>query len=87
MAQQKFDLQGKNVAENKLNSSEYGFKILNPVNVKTNFNFAIHQSKTFVVVLVNTFDVSSFMLVKNNDVGANYMSAAYFLIGDSRRLG
>ena len=79
-------MQGKNVSENKRNCSEYGFNILNPVNVKTSFNFAIHQSKTFVVVLVNTFDVSSFLLVKNNDVGAYYMSAAYVLIGDSRRL-
>ena len=29
-----------------------------------NFNFAIRQSKTFVVILVNTFDVSSLMLVE-----------------------
>ena len=78
---------GKRSLQTKFKTSHYGFNTLNPVNVKTNFNFAIHQSKTFVVVLVNTFDVSSFMLVKNNDVGANYMSAAYFLIGDSRRLG
>ena len=35
-----------------------------PVNVKANVNFAIHQSKTFVMILVSTFDVSSLMLVK-----------------------
>ena len=80
-------MQGKKVAENKLKSSEYELNIINPVNVKTNFNFVIHQSEIFVVVLVNTFDVSGFMLVKNNDVGAYYMSEAYFLIGESRILG
>ena len=35
-----------------------------PVNFNANFNFAIHQSKTFIMILVNTFDVSSLMLVK-----------------------
>ena len=55
---------GKKVTENKLKSFDYGFKIFSPVNVKANFNFAIHQSKTFVMILVNTFDVSSLMLVK-----------------------
>ena len=80
-------MQGKKVAENKLKSSEYELNIINPVNVKTNFNFVLHQSEIFVVVLVNTFDVSGFMLVKNNDVGAYYMSKAYFLIGESRILG
>ena len=54
----------KSVSENKLKSFDYGFKIFSPVNVKANFNFAIHQSKTFVMILVNTFDVSSLMLVK-----------------------
>ena len=39
-------------------------KIFSPVNVKANFNFAIHQSKTFLIILVNTCDVSSLMLVK-----------------------
>ena len=39
-------------------------KIFSPVNVKANFNFAINQSKTFLIILVNTFDVSSLMLVK-----------------------
>ena len=38
------------------------FKCL--VNVKANFNFAIHQSKTFVMILLNTFDGSSLMLFK-----------------------
>ena len=50
--------------ENKLKSFNYGFKIFSLVNVKANFNFAIHQSKTFVMILVNSFDVSSLMLVK-----------------------
>ena len=54
----------KSVSENKLKSFDYGFKIFSSVNVKANFNFAIHQSKTFVMILVNTFDVSSLMLVK-----------------------
>ena len=83
MEKQKFNLQGKKVAENKLKSYDYGFNLLNPVNVKTNFNFAIHESKTFVMILVNTFDVSSLMLLKN-DVGTYYMSAA---CDGSRRLG
>ena len=50
--------------ENKLKSFNYGFKIFSLVNVKANFNFAIHQSKTFVMIQVNSFDVSSLMLVK-----------------------
>ena len=50
---------GKKVTENKLKSFDYGFKIFIPVNVKANFSFAIHQSKTVVMILVNTFDVSS----------------------------
>ena len=83
MEKQKFNLQGKKVAENKLKSYDYGFNLLNPANVKTNFNFAIHESKTFVMILVNTFDVSSLMLLKN-DVGTYYMSAA---CDGSRRLG
>ena len=58
----KFNLQRKKVTENKLKSFDYGFKC--PVNVKANVNFAIHQSKTFVMILVSTFDVSSLMLVK-----------------------
>ena len=54
---------GKKVTENKLKSFDYGFKIFIPVNVKANFSFAIHQSKTVVMILVNTFDVSSLILV------------------------
>ena len=57
MAKQKFNFLGKKVAENKLTSYEYGFNILIPVNVKKNSNFAINQSETSVVVLVNTFDI------------------------------
>ena len=53
----------KKVTENKLKSFDYGFKIFIPVNVKANFSFAIHQSKTVVMILVNTFDVSSLILV------------------------
>ena len=87
MAKQKLNLQGKKIAENKLKSYDYGFNILNRLNVETNFNFTIHQSKAFVMILVNTSYVSSLMLAKNSDVGAYYISAAYFLIDDSRRLG
>ena len=65
MAKQKLNLRGEKVTENKLKSANYGFNILSPVNVKTSFTFAIHQSKTFVVIVVNMFDVSSLMLVKN----------------------
>ena len=39
---------------------------LSHVNVKTNFN----QSKTFVVILINTFNVSSLVIVKDNDIEA-----------------
>ena len=53
---------GEKVTENKLKSFDYGFKIFIPVNVKANFSFAIHQSKTVVMILVNTFDVSSLIL-------------------------
>ena len=63
VAKQKFNLQGRKVTENKLNPLITDLKC--PVNVKANFNFAIHQSKTFVMILVNKFDVSSLMLVKN----------------------
>ena len=48
--------------------SDYGFNILSSVNVKTNFNVAIHHSKTFAVIIVNTLYVSSLMLVKSNEV-------------------
>ena len=58
----KFNLQGKKVTENKLKSFDYGFKILIPVYVKANFSFTIHQSKCFVMILVNMFDVSSLIL-------------------------
>ena len=58
---------GKKVTANKLKSSDYGYNILSPVNVKANLNFAIHESKTFVVILVNAFYVSSLMLVKKNN--------------------
>ena len=69
-------------------NSDYVFNILSPVNVKANFNFAIHQSKSFVVILVNTFYVSSLMLVEKQwSFGITYMSAPYFLIGDSGTLG
>ena len=54
----------KKVSENKLKSFDYGFKLFSPVNVKESFNFAIHQSKSFVMILVNTFDLSSLMLVQ-----------------------
>ena len=78
----------KKVTEKNFKSSDYVFNILSPVNVKANFNFAIHQSKSFVVILVNTFYVSSLMLVKKQwSFGIKYMSAAYFLIGDSGTLG
>ena len=53
---------GKKVTENKLKSFDYGFKIFIPLNVKANFSFAIHQSKTVVMILVNTFDLSSLIL-------------------------
>ena len=47
-------------------NTDYGFNILSHVNVKTNFN----QSKTFVVILINTFNVSSLVIVKDNDIEA-----------------
>ena len=89
MAKQKFNLQRKKVIANKLKSSDYEFNILNPVNVKINFNLAIHQSKTFMVILVNTFLCIEFDPIKKTmKFGHNiYMSAAYFLVGDSERLG
>ena len=52
----------KKVTENKLKYFDYGFKIFIPVNVKANFSFAIHQSKTVLMILVNTFHVSSLIL-------------------------
>ena len=64
MATQKFNLQGKKVTENKLETPDYEFNILSPVNAKTNFSFAIHKGKTFVVILAKKFDVSGLMLVK-----------------------
>ena len=62
VAKQRFNLQGEKATENKLKSFDYGFKIFIPINVKATFSFAIHQSKTFVMILVNTFDVSSLIL-------------------------
>ena len=64
VAKQKFNLQGKKVTENKLKLSDYKFNILTPVNVKTNFTFAVHKSKSFVVILAKKFDVSGLVLVK-----------------------
>ena len=64
IAKQKFNLQGKKVTENKLKSSDYEINILFPVIFKMNFSFAIHQSKTFVAIVVITFYVLSLMLVK-----------------------
>ena len=55
-------MQEKKVTQSKLKSFDYGFKIFSPVNVKANFNVAINQSKTFVMILVNTVDVSSLNL-------------------------
>ena len=52
----------KKSLKNKLKSFDYGFKVFIPVNVKANFSFAIHQSKTFAMILVNMFDVSSLIL-------------------------
>ena len=54
VAKQKRNLQRKKVTANKLKSSDYGLNILNPINVKLNFNLAVTQNKTFVVILVNT---------------------------------
>ena len=56
---------GNKVTENKLKSFDYGFKILIPVNIKANFSFAIHQNKAVVMILVNTFDLSSLILAAN----------------------
>ena len=64
VTKQKFNLQGKKVTENKLKLSDYEFNILTPVNVKTNFPFAVHKSKSFVVILAKKFDVSGLVLVK-----------------------
>ena len=52
----------KKSLKTNLNPRDYGFKIFSLVNVKA--NFSILQSKTFVMILVNTFDVSSLILVK-----------------------
>ena len=62
VAKQKLNLQEKKVTENKLKYFDYGFKIFIPVNVKANFSFTIHQSKTVLMILVNTFHVSSLIL-------------------------
>ena len=64
VAKQKRNLHRKKVTANKLKPSDYGFNILNPINVKLNFNLAVHQNKTFVVILVNTYYVSSLILAK-----------------------
>ena len=78
----------RKVTENKLKSSDYEFNILYPVIFKTNFSSAIHQSKTFVTVVVITFYVSSLMVVKQQwGAGIMYMSAAYVIIDNSGRLG
>ena len=78
VAKQKFNLQGKKITENKLKSSDYKFNILSPINLRTNLAFAIHKSKTFVMILAKKFDLSGLMLVKKQWYWAYYLCAAYF---------
>ena len=67
MAKQKFNLQGKTSLKTKLSplitNLTYSENVI-PENFKTNFNFLNIKAKTFIVILVNRFDVSSVMLVK-----------------------
>ena len=61
MAKKKFTLQGQKSQKTTLSLL---ITDLSPINVKTNFNSAIHQSKAFVGILENMFYVSTLTLVK-----------------------
>ena len=47
-----------------LKSFEYEPNIFSLVNVKVNFNFETHETKYVLMILVDTFDVTSLLQVK-----------------------
>ena len=54
----------KKVTEHKLISCEYELNIFSFVNIKADFNFAIHETKSLVMILVEAFHITSLMGVK-----------------------